>query len=58
MGKRKSSPRLATTSSNDVVTSIISTIRIDIHINDSFFNNLLDVGLAILFLYDRIKKYI
>jgi len=37
MGKRKSSPRLATTSSNDVVTSIISTIRIDIRSNGFFF---------------------
>jgi hypothetical protein len=30
MGKRKSSPRLATTSSNDVVTIIISKLKVDI----------------------------
>jgi len=37
MGKRKSSPRLATTSSNDVVTSIISTNRFAIRSNRLFF---------------------
>jgi len=33
MGKRKSSPRLATTSSNDVVTYIISKLQLNIHLD-------------------------
>jgi len=33
MGKRKSSPRLATTSSNDVVTYIISKLHLNIHLD-------------------------
>ena len=37
MGKRKSSPRLATTSSNDVVIFIISNFRGDIHLFYDYF---------------------
>jgi hypothetical protein len=40
MGKRKSSPRLATTSSNDVVTYIISIKKALIH----FFKEIFLIG--------------
>ena len=55
MGKRKSSPRLATTSSNDVVNPIMTMIQMLLYVGIQFFPSRNYSKLVITSQYGKIK---